>query len=244
MPPSLLLLLGSLAAAPRGPVEALVVPGCPSSASGTISACLALRIAWAAELWDEGVAARIITAGGAAYTPWVEAELMAAGLEALGVPAERIHLDPHSLHTDENMWNALQLAKGRGWETLGVASHGGHTRGSCAYLRSWGASCAAFPMDHGRAEARAARDAALLATVRVPAVPDWRALEPRERARAEALGKAPRRSSLRIYTRDSIRDLLGLEPILPYQHPQAGRGGCWADHPARMPADASSEPVP
>jgi hypothetical protein len=231
------LLLASAALSSAPPEQrVIVVPGCPTAEDGSLGACLASRVVWAAELYEQGQAHWIITSGGAAYTPWVEAEAMAAGLEALGVPPGRIWLDPYALHTDENMWNARAIARSRGWEHLLVASHGAHARGARAYLASYGASAEAAPMDLDRVQARLEQLGPTLDSVRVPAVPGWRDLAQQELERAARIGGEPRASSWWLYTRDALRDVLGLEPIPPYQHPKLGQAGPWSEHPSRRAA--------
>src|SRR5438128_443276 len=101
----------------RDPAErfdVIVVPGCPTEGEGRLGRCLIGRAAWAATLWERGQAARFITSGGAVHSPYVEAEALAEAMTALGVPAERIWLERQALHTDENMYFSLLLARALG----------------------------------------------------------------------------------------------------------------------------------
>src|SRR4051812_44313645 len=46
---------------------------------------LQLRLIWAKHLYDRGIAKNIITSGSSVYTPYVEAQVMAEYLVAMGV---------------------------------------------------------------------------------------------------------------------------------------------------------------
>src|SRR5688572_8216336 len=135
---TLLVLLGgcgsrllALAGPERATVDVVFVPGCPAAEDGKLSGCLKQRVLWAWYLYDQGVTANFITSGAPTYNRYSEAEAMAAGLAALGVPAANILLEENARHTDENMYYSLIVAYVVGWRTVAVASHGGHATGSC-----------------------------------------------------------------------------------------------------------------
>jgi hypothetical protein len=188
-------------APPAQPFEAVIIPGCPSGPTGELTRCQARRAAWAAILWERGVAERFITSGGAVYSPYVEAEALALAMNALGVPADRIYLDRHALHTDENIYNAVQIARGLGLSRLAVASDRGQAVGACQMLEDWhGAGCGAFSMDYPLVEQRLA-GWAQLRSVRAPRVPDseFVPLKLRERRRAQVSGRSVRPPSFLLY---------------------------------------------
>src|SRR3954467_14171611 len=81
----------------RAPFDVVIVPGCPSLDDGAMSPCQMSRAVWASILWKRGVASSFITSGSAVHSPYVEAEALAAGMVALGVPPERIWLEPNAL---------------------------------------------------------------------------------------------------------------------------------------------------
>jgi vancomycin permeability regulator SanA len=213
-----LALISTLAVAqPQPPeVDVLVVPGCPTAEDGAIGRCLASRVAWAERLYREGVAENIIVTGAAVYTPWVEAEIMAAALAELSVPADRIWLEPHAMHTDENMYNALRIAQEQGWETLAVASHHPHARTACRQLESWGATCTPKTMDMPYVWRAVPRQQEALAALDVARQPGWVGLEERELDRAEEKGQERRPSSFVLYRLGALHGLLGIEDTLPY----------------------------
>jgi hypothetical protein len=132
--------------APERAFDVVIVPGCPSEADGSLSRCQMARALWAARLWDLGWARHFITSGAAVYTPYVEAEAIAAAMTAAGVPAERIYLEPHALHTDENMFYSLQIARALGFHSIAVASDAGAW--DCLMLLDWGQKCRSFTIDH------------------------------------------------------------------------------------------------
>jgi hypothetical protein len=169
-----------LAGAPAKPFDVLIVPGCPCEESGALSLCQKSRAVWAAILWERGWARNVIVSGSDVHSPHVEAEALAAGMAALGVPGERIYLEPNALHTDENMYDSLQIARALGLRTVAVASQGGHASGGCAMMATWGQPCVAIPVDLAAVKARAARSREALAAVRIRPSSRWRPLAERE----------------------------------------------------------------
>lgn len=130
-----------------GSVDVVIVPGCPAEPDGRLSECQWRRALWAAHLYEEGLARHFITSGGAAHTPYVEATAIAAGMQALGVPAEVVFRETQALHTDQNAGYALALADALGFRTVGVASDPGHADLICRLAIRWGRVCTSFRMD-------------------------------------------------------------------------------------------------
>ncbi len=168
--------------------DAVIIPGCPSEDDGSLSRCQMSRAAWAAVLWQRGVTGAFITSGGAVHSRYVEADAIAAGIGALGVPPDRIFVERNALHTDENMYYSLRIARARGWTRLAVASQKGHAAWSCRMLEDWGArDCGAFSVDMDAV--RATHPLERLRSVRTEAAPDYVPLVERERAIALASGR-------------------------------------------------------
>lgn len=203
----------------RPPVDAAIVPGCPSEDDGRLSPCQWRRVVWAHHLWASGLVRSFITSGNAVYNPYVEGEAMKAGLVALGVPADRVYVEPRALHTDENIAYALRIADSHALESLAVASDGLQTIGTCEMVRVWsdGArSCLPAPMDYTLVKARLAMGLPDVRTAPVPSG-EWIPLEERERRIAEQLGRPVRGNSWWIYVSKSLLAPFGLSspPPLP-----------------------------
>lgn len=205
---------------PAAPFDAIIVPGCPSAADGKLTRCQSRRAMWAAILWERGYAQHFITSGGAVYSPYVEAEAIAAAMAALGVPGERIYLDPFALHTDENIFNALHIARHKGWTRLAVASDRGQAVGACEMLEDWHGQGGAFVMDDELVEQRL-QAASHLQQVRPPRVlaTSFVPLKQREAERAQKHGRRPRPPSLVLYPLLLLRKSLGLSPWHPVAPP-------------------------
>jgi hypothetical protein len=201
---------------PSAPFDAIIVPGCPSAQDGTLSPCQARRAMWATILWERGYARHFITSGAAVQSPYVEAEALAAAMSALGVPGERIYLEPEALHTEENIYNALQIARRMGWARLAVASDRGQSVGACQMLEEWHPQCGAFTMDEALVHARL-QAAAELHGVRAPRVTaGFVPLAEREAARAAKAGRRPRPPSYLLYPLMLLRKGLGRPSWQPF----------------------------
>jgi len=204
---------------PARPFDAVIVPGCPSARDGTLTRCQARRAMWATILWERGYAHHFITSGSAVHSPFVEAEAIAAAMSAFGVPADRIYLEPEALHTDENIYNGLQLAQLQGWHQLGVASDRGQALGACQMLEDWHRQCGSFSMDYTLVEQRlqAAHTAGIdLARIRAPMAATFMPLAQRERERARAAGRSGRPPSFVLYPLMFFRRKLGRQPWRPF----------------------------
>src|SRR5437868_15014958 len=68
--------------------DAIIVPGIQFMEPAW-DRVLQMRLIWAKHLYDRGIAKNIITSGSSVYTPYVEAQIMAAYLEAMGRSEER-----------------------------------------------------------------------------------------------------------------------------------------------------------
>ncbi len=171
------------------PYDAVIVPGCPSKPSGALSECQARRAAWAAILWERGLARYFITSGSAVHSPFVEADVLAAAMTALGVPADRIYLDRDALHTDENMYNSMRIAARLGLSHLAVASDLGQASGGCSMITGWQGRCTPLNVERRPTYAKLEAAEARLRLVRTPPVAPWRGLQERERARERLTGR-------------------------------------------------------
>jgi len=198
----MLLLVGCAHNPPPAPlgsgpaVDVVLVPGCPSRADGTLSGCQWQRVIWAVDLYQDGVATEFITSGNAVHSPFIEAEAIKAGMVALGVPAEHIHTETQALHTDQNAAYTLLMMEDLGFETIGIASHGGHARGARSFMREWGTGALAMEMDLDRVNARFQQG---LPQVRTEPVEPWMSMREREKLIAKRTGKAKRPSSVWVY---------------------------------------------
>lgn len=198
---------------PSPPFDAVIIPGCPGAEDGALSTCQARRAAWGALLYQRGYTRHFITSGAAVHSPFVEAEALAAALHALGVPADRIYLEPQALHTDENMYNAMRLARRLHWRRLAVASDRGHALGGCEMLASWSQPCHVLSIDNGALrpflDAQRQRLLAVRAARTSPFVP----LAERERELRRRTGRARPPSAL-LYPFMGLLTLLG-RPWVP-----------------------------
>lgn len=190
--------------------DVAIVPGCPSNPDGTLSTCQWRRITWAHHLYASGLVDRFIVSGNAAYNPFVEADALAAGLVALGVPADRVHREPEALHTDENVAYSLRLAETLGVDTVAVASDSWQAPGGCAMARGWSdLACVPLPVDVPWSRARLSLG---VPEVRTEPVTPWIDLRERERRIAEVRGTRPRPHSAWVYLGQTVRGTLGEVP--------------------------------
>lgn len=103
------------------PFDAIVVPGVPLE-KDKWSDVMKLRVFWSHYLWKEGIAKNVIFSGSAVYTPYVEAEIMAAYARKLGIPEENIYLELQAEHSTENIFYGNQLAQKLGFNKVALAT--------------------------------------------------------------------------------------------------------------------------
>lgn len=101
--------------------DAVIVPGIQFREPAW-DRVLQMRLIWAKHLYDRGIAKNIITSGSSVYTPYVEAKIMAAYLEAMGVPREHIFIEDKAEHSTENVWYGYKLAKKHGFKSVAVCT--------------------------------------------------------------------------------------------------------------------------
>ncbi len=216
-----------LRGAPERPFDVIVVPGCPSNDDGTLTRCQLGRALWAAIIWERGWTRYVIVSGAAVHTPYVEAEALAAALAALGVPGSRILLEPNALHTDENMYDSLQIAHVLGLRRMAVASNRDHAMWGCRMMMDWRQSCSALPLDESALPERHRRAGTALDGLRTPRVADFVPLIERER-RITAITGRHRPPSFLLYPHFGYLRSNG-EMWIPYA-PVRPRVETWADH--------------
>ena len=106
---------------------------------GNPTAVFQARLAHAALLWRQGLAPRILVAGGTTgRAVRTEAEAGRAWLVAHGIPAEVIHLEAASQHTVENLFHVRALLRSEGWGTLLLVSDPLHLARAQATARGLG----------------------------------------------------------------------------------------------------------
>lgn len=99
----------SVTPSPTARYEAIIVFGARVRRDGEASTLLRERTRHAFELWQQGVAPKIVCTGGVGHYPPAEALVQARLLQEWGVPPEAILLDETSTTTRENAENAARL---------------------------------------------------------------------------------------------------------------------------------------
>lgn len=148
-------------------------------------------------------------------------------MAALGVPAERIYLEPDALHTDENMYYSLRIAQKIGARRIAVTSTRGHALFACRMAADWGADVRALGLDLAEVRRRGDADAARLRGLRLRPSQPWRSLLERER---ELFARSGRRRppSFMLYLSLALSHAAG-ETWVPFPPHEEVPLTTWAD---------------
>ncbi len=103
------------------PYDVIIVPGTPFNGIDWDTKMKG-RVIWGVYLLQKGIAKNVIFSGGAVYTPYVEAKVMALYAEAMGVPKEKIFIEDKAQHSTENIYYSYLMAKEMGFTKIAVAS--------------------------------------------------------------------------------------------------------------------------
>jgi len=105
----------------KAPYNAIIVPGVPYDGV-TWSSTMKNRVLWSYYLYKNGITENIIYSGGAVYTKYSEAKVMAEYGKALGIPASNILLDTLAEHSSENLYYSYLVAKKNGLKKVAFAT--------------------------------------------------------------------------------------------------------------------------
>ncbi|HEY4156336.1 MAG TPA: YdcF family protein, partial [Puia sp.] len=111
----------------KKPYDAIIVPGIPFE-NGKWGRVMKGRIYWSKFLYDHGVTRNIIFSGSAVYSPYVEADIMAAYAVALGIPRDHVFTETRAEHSTENVYYAYRLSQTLGFKKIALASDPSQTR--------------------------------------------------------------------------------------------------------------------
>ncbi len=101
--------------------DAVIVPGVPFE-NNQWSRTMKGRVYWARHLYQRKITRNIIFSGGAVYSPYTEAQIMALYAKAIGVPAANIFTETNAEHSTENLYYSYQKARQLGFKKIALAS--------------------------------------------------------------------------------------------------------------------------
>jgi hypothetical protein len=207
----------NVARPPPQPFDAIVVPGCPCEDDGRLSHCQMGQAGNAARLWQEGWTRNFIVSGSDVHTPYVEAEAIAQAMTTLGVPPAHILIERDALHSDENIYYSLLLAKRAGFARLAVTSFGSVAGSLCRFMVKFGHECAAIQVDIGALDTFLKPREPALRALRATRVQNWEPLGEREERIAKVNGHGRPPSFVLYPLYGWLGD--GHKPIAP-EHPE------------------------
>ena len=108
-------------ASAKAPYDVIIVPGVPYEGISW-SPTMNIRVSWANYLYKNGMTKNIIYSGGAVYTKYSEAKIMAAYGRAQGIPDLHIFLDTNAEHSSENVYFSYLVAKEQGFTKIALAT--------------------------------------------------------------------------------------------------------------------------
>jgi uncharacterized SAM-binding protein YcdF (DUF218 family) len=110
----------------RRPADAVLVFGARAYSNGEPSDALEDRVLTAIELYQRGLAPRLIFSGGPGDGRWSEPQVMRRIAMEKGVPDSAIILDEMGMTTDASVRNAARILSDPGHRRILVVSHGWH----------------------------------------------------------------------------------------------------------------------
>nr|WP_225937067.1 YdcF family protein [Myxococcus sp. RHSTA-1-4] len=125
--------------------DAVVVLGARVLPGGVPSGALRARTEKAVELYQRGLAPRLVFSGGVGVNPPSEARVMLALATRLGVPEAACTLEEESHSTEENARLAVKLLRGLGARRVVVVSDPYHLLRARQYFRLNGLDVATSP---------------------------------------------------------------------------------------------------
>jgi uncharacterized SAM-binding protein YcdF (DUF218 family) len=132
--------IGRFLEAPRSafePLDAIVVLGAPLMPGGTLTDILEERVAAAAELWRAGAGKHVVATGGTTHgAPRAEADAIAEGLAAAGVPD--VLVERAALTTADNARYTARLLEPLGARRVWIVTQPFHGRRAALLFRRAG----------------------------------------------------------------------------------------------------------
>lgn len=125
--------------------EAAIILGA-SVWDGKPSPALRERLAVALELNRQKLVGMFICTGGVGLDPKSEASVCADYLKAHGVPANRILLEETSTSTYENLVNARQIMRAKGFKSALLITHGFHLKRALLQAKDLGIDAIGAPV--------------------------------------------------------------------------------------------------
>lgn len=107
--------------APGAPYDVIIVPGLPYDSSKQ-NILLKVRMFWAKDLFDKGIARNIIFSGGAVHTAWVEGMAMKTMADSMGIPPDHTFVEDRAEHSNENVYFSWKLAQKMGFKKIALAT--------------------------------------------------------------------------------------------------------------------------
>lgn len=105
----------------KAPYDLIIVPGYPYQAESN-KELFTIRLHWAKELYEKGVAKNVMFSGDAVHTPYTEGQIMKRFAVEMGIPEEHVFEENQALHTDENVKYSKKLAKELGFHKFAFAT--------------------------------------------------------------------------------------------------------------------------
>lgn len=132
----------------ESPFDAIIVPGLPYNGRKW-SLGLKARIYWAKYLVEEGHAKNVIFSGTAAYTPYVESEIMKLYATQVGISPEIIKTESKAEFSIENMYYSYVMARDLGYNKIAVATDPFQTRKLLRLNKKFNLPVTFFPVVFG-----------------------------------------------------------------------------------------------
>lgn len=105
----------------QAPYDAVIIPGFPHI-KDSMTIVVQNRVTWAWYLYSKGIVKNVIFSGGAVYSPYKEAEIMAMYAQQLGISKEHIFIETQAEHSTENLYYSYKIAKDHNFNRVAVAT--------------------------------------------------------------------------------------------------------------------------